>query len=349
MNPARIVQVAFRSPPLAKMDEFVQLTAGDEGGETVAQVIGNSAITTKGMALNLDEEDSRWWPTRRRMDRSLTEARRLGQEAITAALARAGLAAEEVGLLATVTTTTHSAPGLDALAPELGMRENVQILSMGPMGCYAALPALSTCADWVTVHQRPAVLLAVDLFSPHIQPPPYDKEAAVILTLFGDGAAAVVLRPGAPGLPGVDVIDAEQLTDPAHAEDLQVHLGERGLDITLKPSMPDVVASSVAIPARALLERHGIAWEEVAWWAVHPGGRRIIDRVEEALELPQDSIAFSRAAMAEFGNTAAPAVLGVLERLLAARPLGPGQHGVCLAFGPGATIWALLLRGHPAP
>ncbi|MGP4111952.1 type III polyketide synthase [Streptomyces sp. 4N509B] len=345
MPHARIAHLTFRAPPLVKMEEFVTLTADDEGGDSVAQVIENSEITTKGMAVNPQQEDARDWSTRQRMHRGLVEARRLGRETITLALARAGLAPKDVGLLATVTTTTHSAPGLDALAPELGLSPNAQILSLGPMGCYAAVPALATCANWVAVNQRPAVLLAVDLFSPHVQPPPYDKEAAIVLTLFGDGAAAVVLRPGEPGLPGADIIDCEQLTDPAHAADLQVHLGELGLHITLKPSMPDVVASSVAWPAKALLDRHGLAWDDVAWWAVHPGGRRILDRVEEALDLPESSVAVSRSTMREFGNTAAPAVLGVLERLQATRPLETGQHGVALAFGPGATIWALLLRG----
>jgi predicted naringenin-chalcone synthase len=345
MRAARIVDVTFQTPPIVAMADLAALLASDAGGDVVAQVISNSAIATKGMAVNTLVEDPRWWPTARRMDRSLVEARKLGVAAISRSLARAGLSPEDVGLLATVTTTTHSAPGLDGLAAELGMRGNVQILSLGPMGCYAALPALSTCANWVAVNNRPAVLLAVDLFSTHIQPPPYDKEAAVILTLFGDGAAAVVLVPDGLGLPGADIIDVEQLTVPEYADDLQVHAGDLGMRIRLAPSMPDVVASAVGEPAKALLIRNGIGWDDVAWWAVHPGGRRILDRVEEALALPEPSIAVARAAMRNWGNTAAPAVLGVLERLLATAPLGPGQHGVALAFGPGATIWSLLLRG----
>jgi predicted naringenin-chalcone synthase len=345
MPAARIVDVSFHTPSLVRMTDVAALLAPDDGGDVVAQVISNSAIDTKGMAINPFVTDPRWWPTRQRMDRSLAEAKALGGKAISHALTRARISPQDVALLATVTTTTHSAPGLDGLAAELGMRSNVQILSLGPMGCYAALPALSTCANWVRVHQRPAVLLAVDLFSTHIQPPPYDKEAAVILTLFGDGASAVVLVPGWPGIPGVDVVDAEQLTVPEHAEDLQVHAGDLGMRIRLAPTMPDVVASAVGEPAKELLTRNGVGWDEVAWWAVHPGGRRILDRVEEALALPQDSIAVARAAMRDWGNTAAPAVLGVLERLQAAAPLAPGQHGMALAFGPGATIWALLLRG----
>ncbi|WBB62302.1 hypothetical protein O7599_07160 [Streptomyces sp. WMMC500] len=79
----------------------------------------------------------------------------------------------------------------------------------------------------------------------------------------------------------------------------------------------------------------------------HPDGltRRLLDRVEEALELPETSMAVSRATMREFGNIAAQAVLGVLAQLQSTRPLAPGQHGVALAFGPGATIWAMLLPG----
>jgi predicted naringenin-chalcone synthase len=345
MSEARIVAVTFRTPPLVKMEEFADLVAADPGGETVAQVIRNSAITTKGMAVNALLEDPRRWTTRRRMDRSLAEARRLGRDAVTAALAEAGLRPADVGLFATVTTTTHSAPGLDALAPELGLRGDVETLSLGPMGCYAAVPAVSACAHWVGVRRRPAVLLAVDLFSPHVQPPPYDMEQAVVLTLFGDGAAAVVLLPDEPGVPGCDVVDAEQLTAPAHADDLQVHMGDSGLRIRLRPSMPDVVASSVAIPVRTLLARHRLRWADVAWWAVHPGGRRILDRVDEALGLPEQSMATAREVMREYGNTAAPAVLGVLRRLQSARPLAAGRHGVVLACGPGATVWALLLRG----
>jgi predicted naringenin-chalcone synthase len=345
MSTARIVEVSFGTPPLVKMAEFANRFVADPGGDGVAQVIRNSAISTKGMALDVFLEDPRRWPTQRRMERSLTEARRLGKQVVSQALTRVALRPNEIGLWATHSTTTHSAPGLDALALQLGMRENVEILSLGPMGCYAALPALSTCANWVAVHQRPAVLLAVDVFSPHLQPPPYDTEAAVIATLFGDGAAAVVLLPGTPGLPGLDIVDAEQITVPAHADDLQVHVGDLGVRIALRPSMPDIVASAAGAPVSALLARHGLGWTDVTWWAIHPGGRRILDRLQNALGLPEASMAVARGAMRDCGNTAGPAVLGVLERLQAISPLGPGQNGVALAFGPGATVWSLLLRG----
>lgn len=345
MPNARIAGIAFAAPPQVKMEEFAEFFATDPGGDHVAEIVRNSAIAAKGMAVNPFSDDPRDWTTARRMAAGLAAGRALGREAIEAALDRANVPVDEVGLLVTATTTTHSAPGLDALVAELGMRPGTEFQSLGPMGCYAALPALSTARNWVEVHGRPAVLLCVDLFSPHLQPPPYDKEQAVVLTLFGDAACAVVLRPGEPAVDGLDVVDTEMLYVPEFADDLQVHLGDHGLHIRLAPTMPDVTASAVAVPTDRLLARNGIGRDEVCWWALHPGGRRIIDRVGEELDLPADSVEVSRAVMREYGNTAAPAVLGVLGRLHDSRPLAPGEHGVALAFGPGATIWAVLLRG----
>lgn len=345
MPTARITRIVFTSPPQVRMEEFAEFFADDDGGHHVVEIVRNSRIETKGMAVNPFADDPRGWGTARRMRVSLAVAQALGQEAVRQALARDGLRPGEVGLLVTATTTTHSTPGLDALIHELGMRPGTEFQSLGPMGCYAALPALSTVRNWVETHGHPAVLLCTDLFSPHLQPPPYDKEQAVALTLFGDGAAAIVVRPGTERVRGLDVLDTETLYVPEFADDLQVHFGDHGMRIRLAPTMPDVTAAAVAGPTDRLLARHGLARGDVRWWALHPGGRRIIDRVAEELALPASSVDASRAVMREYGNTASPAVMCVLGRLQDSRPLAPGEHGVALAFGPGATIWAVLLRG----
>ncbi|WP_141584118.1 type III polyketide synthase [Actinomadura sp. WMMA1423] len=345
MPPARITDITFASPPQLKLEELASFLRDDPGGAAVAEIVRGSAIETKGMAVNPIDEDPRGWTTARRMERALAEARALGRGAIGRALELAGLRPDEVGLLITTSTTVHSAPGLDALVHETGMRPDTEFLSLGPMGCYAAIPTLAACRNWVEVHGRPAVALCVDLFSPHLQPPPYDKEQAVVLTLFGDGAAAVVMRPGEEGTAGLDVLDSRLVSVPRYAADLQVHVGDRGMRIRLAPTMPDVTASAVAGPVDGLLARNGLAREDVGWWAVHPGGRRILDRVSEELDLPRESVDESRAVMREYGNTAAPAVLAVLGRLQDSRPLGPGEYGVAMAFGPGATVWSVLLRG----
>lgn len=349
MSPTRITDIAFRAPAPVDMTMFAELLADEEGGDAVGRVIGNAAIRSKGMAVDPTVEDPRGWTTARRMERSLTEARVLGREAIAEALRRAGLTAVEIGMLATNTTTTHAAPGLETLAHDMGMSDDVDLLSMGPMGCYGALPALSATYDWVLAHRQPAVLLCVDLFSPHLQPGPYETEEAVVLTLFGDGAAAVVIRPsnhlGDGGSNGLSLVDHQLLTVPSYAEDLSVALGDSGLRIRLRPTIPDAVASAVTTPVDRLLRRNGLSRDDVRWWALHPGGRRVIDRVVDVLGIDGFSEDVSRAVMRDYGNTAAPAVLAVLEQLQQTKPLNDGDYGMALAFGPGATIWTVLLRG----
>ncbi|MCO5970827.1 type III polyketide synthase [Actinoallomurus soli] len=327
------------------MKEFAEFFADDAGGQNVVDMVRNAAIETKGMAVNPLADDPRGWGTARRMQVSLAMARSLGLEAVRRALADDGLRPDDVGLLVTATTTTHSTPGLDALITQVGMRPDTEFQSLGPMGCYAALPALATVRNWVEIHGRPAVLVCTDLFSPYLPPPPYDKEQAVVLTIFGDGAAAVVVRPGREHVRGLDILDTETFYAPEFADDLQIHVGDGGMRVRLAPTMPDVTAAAVAGPTDRLLGRFGLSRADVRWWALHPGGRRIIDRVAEELALPAASVDASRAVMREYGNTAAPAVIGVLGHLQDSRPLAPGDHGVALAFGPGATIWAVLLRG----
>lgn len=346
MPVAQITDISLAAPPLMDMADFAAFLGSDPGGNVVAQVIGNSAIRTKGMAVNPLAEDPRRWTTAQRMDRSLAETRHLGYDAIKTVLDQAGIDPAELGLLATTTTTTHAVPGLEVLAHELGISPSAHLLALGPMGCHGALPALITTRDWVLVRQRPAVLLCVDLFSPHLQPPPYQTEEAVILTLFGDGATAVVVRPRTTARPGsLIVLDSETLAVPSHADDLQVHLGDGGVLIRLAPTIPDAVAAAVAEPVGKLLRRHGLSRLDVRWWAIHPGGRRVIDRVAAELRVDEESVEASRSVMRRYGNIAAPAVMAVLDRLRCARPLATDEYGVALAFGPGVTIWSVLLRG----
>jgi predicted naringenin-chalcone synthase len=376
MSPCRITDIATVTPELVEMADLADALAADRsamqmlgglpgitgtdagcgdravavasacvGAEFVHARFAGSAIDRKGMAVNPCHEDPRWWNVERRMNRAMSEAMTLGERAARASLEASGLGPDEIGLFATVTTTTHAMPGLERVAGLIGMPDSVERLNLGPLGCYAALPALAACRNWVAVHRRPALLIVVDVFSPHLAPPPYGQGEAAVLSLFGDGAAATILRPAEDQRPGCDVIDGEMITCPEHAHDLCVDLRDHGIHITLTNRMPDVVAGAVSRPVSRLLERNGIPRSGIDWWALHPGGRRVIDRVAETLEMPEPCVRASREVLRRSGNTAGPAVLFVLEEMTKTMPLKPGQHGVMLAFGPGATVWTMLLRG----
>jgi alkylresorcinol/alkylpyrone synthase len=304
----------------------------------------NSGITTRRGVVDPTKEDISAWGTGARMRRFVDEAMPLGREAVGKALAAAGLDPAEVGLFTVVSCTGYATPGLDILlARDLGMSASTQRLHVGHMGCYAALPGLGAASDFVVARTRPAVLLCLELTSLHVQPAPVgdpgpaDLQQMVAHALFADAAAAVVLEPDAGGL---EVVDAVARTDVSTADHMTWDVTDLGFAMGLSPRVPDVLAVHVRPVVEELLGRHGLAVGDVEGWAVHPGGRRIVEVVGQALELTDEQTAPSYAVLDEIGNCSSATVLLVLERLVGS----PGGWVVAMAFGPGLTLCATLLR-----
>lgn len=291
-------------------------------------------------AIDPRVEDLRAAGTGHRMRRFVEEALPLGKQAVTDSLDQAGLAPERAGLFAVVSCTGYATPGLDILlARDLDMSPRIQRLHIGHMGCYAALPALASVADSVAARGVPAVLLCLEITSVHIQPPTDEVDQVVAHALFSDAAAAVVLQPDAAGL---DVVDVLACTDVHHGHLMTWDVTDLGFRMGLSPDVPGVLGRHVVPTVTELLARHRLRISDVAGWAIHPGGPRIIDVVEEQLGLEKGQASASRAVLREHGNCSSATVLVVLERLVHEIPAG--GHVVALAFGPGLTLYAALLR-----
>jgi alkylresorcinol/alkylpyrone synthase len=314
------------------------------GGAAVAgRVFRGAGVQARNLAVNPLVEDVSGWSTGERMRRYAVEALPPAKEAVAAALADAGLAAADVGLFAVASCTGYATPGVDIrTAAALGMAPDVQRLVVGHMGCYAALPALGMVGDFAAARGRPAVLLSLELTSLHAQPPTADMGQVVSHALFGDAAAAVVVTPGAG--PGLELVDVAAVTDPGTADHMTWDVTDLGFRMGLSPEVPGVLARHVGPTVRALLDRHGLRPADVDAWAVHPGGPRILDVVAERLDLPSDALDASRRVLAERGNCSSATVLLVLEALRAAGRPAAGRPAVVLAFGPGLTLYAALLR-----
>jgi len=311
-----------------------------DGFPLARRIFENSGISSRATAVDpRAEREVSGWSTGQRMERYIEEAVPLGKRTVSAALESAGLAPSDVGLLAVASCTGYTTPGLDLrLADELGMSSKIQRLFIGHMGCYAAVPSLGAVSDFVASRGRPAVLLCLELTSLHVQPPTKDIEQIVAHALFADAAAAVVLEPDAGS--GFEVIDVVAVTDHSTADLMSWQITDLGFKMGLSPKVPDVLAQHVGEVVRdQLLAPHGLKPEEVTGWAVHPGGKRILEVVGERLELPADALDASYGVLDECGNCSSPTVLMVLERL--PRTEGPV---VALAFGPGLTLYAALLR-----
>jgi len=297
----------------------------------------HSGITTRHGFVNPMHEDVSDWGTGARMRRFVSEAMPLGKEAVGAALADAGMSAADVGLLAVVSCTGYATPGLDILlARDLAMSDAVQRLHIGHMGCYAALPGLAAVSDFVTARSRPAVLLCCELTSLHVQPAQADLEQVVAHALFSDAAAAVVVEPGARR--GHRIAGTVARTDASTADHMTWDVTDLGFRMGLSPRVPDVLAKHVGDVVDELLTGAGLRVEDVAGWAVHPGGPRILDVVRDELGLAEEQMAASRRVLAEHGNCSSATVLLVLDEL--GDVDGPV---VAMAFGPGLTLYAALL------
>jgi alkylresorcinol/alkylpyrone synthase len=312
------------------------------------RIFASAGVTMRHGALDPRVEDVSNWGTGERMSRYVREALPLGASAVTDALAAAGLAAADVGLFAVVTCTGYSTPGIDILlARDLGMADDVQRLVIGHMGCYAALPGLGAVSDFVAARSRPAVLLCVELTSLHVQPATADLGQVVAHALFADAAAALVLQPSGSIATGrrdvrapLQVRDVVAVTDPSTSDHMTWDVTDLGFRMGLSPRVPDVLARHVGSVVRdRLLAPHGLVPEDVTAWAVHPGGRRILEVVADQLALPAAAMAPSYDILDRFGNCSSATVLLVLDQL----PDEPGPV-VAMAFGPGLTLYAALLE-----
>ncbi|GGQ43240.1 type III polyketide synthase [Couchioplanes azureus] len=345
---AVVAGIGVALPPSTVQDElwdgyFARHYAAGGRRGLARRIFANSGVRTRQAAVSPLLEDVSDWSTERRMRRYQVEAVPLGKEAVGRALTDAGVAADEVGLFAVCSCTGYATPGLDILlARDMGMSPALQRLFVGHMGCYAALPGLGTVADFVAARGRPALLLCTELTSLHLQPPDSraDIQQIVSHALFSDAAAAVVLTPGAVG--GYAVSDVTALTDTTTAGHMTWDVTDLGFRMGLSAQVPDVLSVHVRALVEDLLRRNGLAVGEVDGWAVHPGGPRILDVVQERIGLTDDDLAASRGVLAAYGNCSSPTVLLVLEELRRRRE--PPRHVVMLAFGPGLTLYGVLLR-----
>jgi predicted naringenin-chalcone synthase len=308
-----------------------------EGVRAAKRIFTGAGVRTRHAVANPVHEDLSGWGTGARMARYVQEALPLGKQAVAGALDSAGLAPGDVGMFAVVTCTGYATPGLDIrLASDLGMPPGLQRLLVGHMGCYAALPGLAAIGDYVTARGRPAVMLCCELTSLHVQPAQRDLEQVVAHALFSDAAAAVVLEPGAGR--GRRMAGVVARTDSSTADHMTWDVTDLGFRMGLSPRVPDVLARHVGGVVDELLSAAGLRVEDVAGWAVHPGGPRILDVVRDELGLAEEQMSASRRVLAEHGNCSSATVLLVLDELADAD--GPV---VAMAFGPGLTLYAALL------
>jgi predicted naringenin-chalcone synthase len=351
MEAVQISSIGTALPPAAlEQSELPGLLPADHPEERLLRrILAGSGIRKRHLVIDPRVEDGSHWSTSTRMRRFQDEGLPLATAAVREALDRAGVPADEVGLLCLVSSTGYGTPGVDSrLLRDLGMRPSTRRLVVGHMGCFAALPGLAACVDFASCHPEPAVLLSLELSSLHLQPSPWDVEQFVINSLFGDAAVALVVEGDAgrhPDHPAPLVLDLASHTDHGHEEHMTWEVGDQGFRMGLSAAIPDLIATCLPGLVADLLSPHGLTPGDVDWWAVHPGGRRIIEAAEESLSLGPAATRASRHVLQEYGNCSSAGLPLVMAELQDTTPLAPGKHGVAMTFGPGLTLYTALLQG----
>ncbi|HEV7267267.1 MAG TPA: type III polyketide synthase [Falsiroseomonas sp.] len=336
--PRHEVHGAFRAFAAAQ-------ASGERGRAAFARMAARSDIASRHSVLEASEPEGSgtvcgfyrhgeaFPTTRARMVRYEQEAPALAD----AAFARLGLEAEapHITHLVLATCTGFVAPGLDReLVARHGLPRHVERTMVGFMGCQAAINALKLAWHIVRSDPKARVLVCcLELCTLHLQDTDALEQLLCFL-LFADGCAAAIVSAEPTGL---RVDGFRSVVIPEAGEMITWRIGDDGFDMTLSGMVPFTLAH--ALPDWQAEMLAGGRAAEVDLWAVHPGGRTILDAVEHGLALRQGALAESRAVLRENGNMSSATVMFVLAAMM--RNAAPRQRGCALAFGPGLSAEAM--------
>jgi predicted naringenin-chalcone synthase len=248
--------------------------------------------------------------------------------------------AEREGITHVIVTccTGLYAPGLDYEVIELlPLNPSVERTFIGFMGCYAAINALKAARHIVRSEpQAKVLLLSLELCSLHMQET-QDLEQLLAFTVFADGCAAYLVTAEPLGL-AIDSFLAVNLA--GTGELITWRIGEQGFDMHLSGQVPGKLRSGLAAAGTKITQGRDLS--AIDLWAVHPGGRTILDATEQGLALPADALSDSRNILLNYGNMSSASVMFVLQRIME-RAL-PGQVGCAMSFGPGVTAETMMFH-----
>ncbi len=257
-------------------------------------------------------------------------------------------------LLVQVSCTGYDSPtAVQRVAVENGWL-NSRILHVGHMGCYAALPALAVAAESVAAgkfvttapDESPgsiAAILLVELCTLHHDPAATDVEQIVQQSLFADGA--VRLNVGSePTAGSFGLIDHAEVLIPDTLDEMTWRVADSAFRMTLSRSIPDHINDNLGAAVTRFLGRNGLEVSDVPWWAVHPGGPRVIESTAEALRLPEKAIQHSRGVFFERGNMSSTTIPHIWASMSDDDAVAAGDLVCSVAFGPGLTVAMNLMQ-----
>jgi alkylresorcinol/alkylpyrone synthase len=345
-KPVGLLSLATASPPNELAQDEVAEVARTlfqdrfPGFARMAPVFRTAGIRTRQSVMPLE-----WylqplgWPERNAA--YLAGAVDLFVQAAQAALDEAGLTGAEVDVIVTASSTGIAAPSLEARAMErMGFRPDAARVPVFGLGCAGGVTGLALAARLAAAEPGATVLfVTVELCTLAFRATDLSKADIVATALFGDGAAACVLKAGAEGF--ADIVGKAEHTWPDSLDIMGWRVDPEGLGVIFAQAIPPFARANLRPAMDEMLAGQGLSVGDVDRFVCHPGGMKVIEALESSLDLGQGALADEREVLAAHGNMSAPTVLYVLDR---ARRAGLPKRSVLTALGPGFTASTVTLK-----
>ncbi len=247
--------------------------------------------------------------------------------------------------LVTVSCTGMSAPGIDIqIMQEMQLGRSIYRTSVNFMGCYAAIHALKMADAICTADSSAKVMIVcTELCTLHFQKE-FNMNNMVAALLFSDGAAAVLVAGNDHREKGLHISGFYSEVDLEGKPDMAWNISEKGFLMTLSAYIPQLIQSGIESLLQRTLDTHGIKKKDITHWAIHPGGKKILQTVQQELQLQEDDLKCSFEVLRRYGNMSSPTILFVLREIMQQLKWNQKEKIFTSAFGPGLTLETAILQ-----
>ncbi len=286
--------------------------------------------------------------TKKRMDEYEKWAKILSKSAVQKLIDRTGFNSGELNKIITISCTGFFAPGLDYhLINEFSFPSDIKRTNIGFMGCAASLIGFGSVLEALLAANKHNILLvSVELCSLHLQTEP-TRDNILANMIFADGCAAALFSNSESydSKARLELLKTDSILFNNSSEYMGWKIGSFGFEMVLSSELPKIILSEAVPALKKILERMGTDVESIKHWALHPGGRAILDSLQKGLQLSDDQLRASRTVLRNFGNLSSASILFVLKELMNSGSIDKNELCCAVAFGPGLTMEVALMKG----